>query len=1085
MLKSAGRPYVCWRCLTTGTSVSSAGGGSRHALGAQVSSRSYTNFQKHYPGGRGGRGGDGEYRRRGQNLGLSREELAALREKSNIRERLRSWESENHIPARRLFEDLPAQEVPLSNHLTRPDMLPGATDAMFNADDPEGTRSAKNRALFDGDELMDLRGATSALVAGDLIETRYGAGRTPILGICLGRHYGHQYFYTSTGEVVAETSLRTLFTIPNFVKTSKFRRLLDIIPEEPVRNPRNVLVHRTNPGALEDVAELQVEINKFYASAAEFYHEQPHLDWAINQVAHANKVTFWGLEQIANRLLPHRCKDPEGKFPPHVLYAVHTALQRDDWGFRPVSMRFHRRNYIYEVRPSSDIEVIRKVESQVRELVEASAQRDEPPTSEALLRRNSLGIFILRSRAVIEKHRKRRPWTPHGMIGPSDEPVNPEDVPAWPEEDKEYIRFMELWACHRIVTKASQLETLGATILRLTDKYNDADWLAHWTGFSFLQEIGWIPPYEIPARYQYRLMNAVVERGQPMVMPRMAPWADMDVKNAERPDIAEGHRRDWGDATVFCVDAESTDDVDDGFSVEQAEKPGEYWIHVHIADPAAFIDPHTRFARHLEMAPSSLYLAGFPQKMLPESLEKRFSLDPDRPVLTFSAKVNEQGVMLDHKVEPGVVHRVIHVPKSEVAAILPGLVGGPKTDAPSFAPFSVGKEPPPPPEPTKTITRAGGLPAKDRDDLLLLNRLCKALKHRRQAKGQLPPFQARFANPEVSLASVVPVVPLTGDPETNLRESTDDPEGSTKEGSKSSTESGMAWRGDPYIRFAPSTQTEADRLVERLMHTCGEVAAAFCAERGIAVPYTYQPEALRNAAELRDFRRKHIDPLASQNRPVPVELLHSLFALVGTSELTVRPMPFYSVGLDAYAKASSPLRRFGDMLVHWQIHAALAEERRLGESLAGKDLSSESFMPWTRDALAPKLPMLQNLQRQVRDVDNRDGPVQWMAQALLRAWRFKEAPLPEKFTFVVDGLYPFGLRGRLSSFYDLPAAVDSIRLGEICKVADVHVDDLFEVEIADVNVVTGRISLQPLRKMKKTAAAAAASPAGKVASARG
>lgn len=97
--------------------------------------------------------------------------MALIREKSDIRQRLREWESMNHEPSRRLLQDMPTHDTPLSNYLTRPDTLPGAMDT--SNDESELQRnSRKNRSLFEADELSDLRGSTSALVAGDLVETR-------------------------------------------------------------------------------------------------------------------------------------------------------------------------------------------------------------------------------------------------------------------------------------------------------------------------------------------------------------------------------------------------------------------------------------------------------------------------------------------------------------------------------------------------------------------------------------------------------------------------------------------------------------------------------------------------------------------------------------------------------------------------------------------------------------------------------------------------------------------------------------------------------------------------------------------------
>ncbi|KAK2042559.1 RNB-domain-containing protein [Colletotrichum somersetense] len=1061
MMRSSNKPYVCWRCLTAKTSLAPVPSGSRFAPQLQqgpsdISKRSYASAGYRYGGGGGGGGGGGQ-RRGGRVHTASDRELAHIREKSDIRERLREWESANREPSRSLLQDMPVQESPLSNFLTRPDLLSAASEASGEDETELQRNSRRNRALFEADELADLRGATSALLAGDLVETRYGNGRLPVLAVCLGRHHGLQYFYMSTGEVVAERNIPTLFTITEFVDPAKLRPLVAILPEEPVTKPRNVLFHRHTPAALKAAARLQGELTKFYQDSVSFYQSHLTLDTASSHLAHPEKPQHLSLEELADRLLPQYLKQ-EDRFLPHALYAVHAAVQRDEWGFRPLNARWHRRNYIYEVRPTSDIRILRKVENQARELVEGAALREDPAGSLSLLRQNSLGSFILKARGVIQASRLRREWTPHGMIGPSDEKVD--NLASWTRQEVDYIRFMELWCCHRIVPKASQLESLGSTILRLTDAYNDADWLAHWTGFTFLQEIGWIPPWDIPARYEYRFPDAEVRRGAGIAKPLV------DVNASLRPDIAQGHRRDWGETTVFCVDSEQTADVDDGFSVEPAEgDPGLYWIHVHIADPASRIDPKSDLARQLEKAPSSLYLAGFPDKMMPRDLEQQFSLDPGRPALTFSAKVNERGDVLDYKVEPGTLRNVLHVPKNEVAAILPG---GPPPPPPPPPPilsdddadtFAVGRPPSAPPRPVKRITAAADLAQKDRDALLLLDRLCEALKDRRVEKGQLPQFQPRFgSSPEVSLDPVV----VRGDPDV--------------------LDSSMAWQGDPFIKLARTRPTAADRLVERLMHTAGEVAAKWCRARRVPVPYSTQPDALRNLAELAAFRAAHVDPFAARGEPVPADVMHGLFALVGASELSADPAPFYSVGLDAYAKASSPLRRFGDLVVHWQIHAALARERASGRSLSGHDRSNDDdddddaalFLPWTRRALAPKLPALQALQRQIKQVDNRDGPTQWAAQALLRAWRFREAPLPERLAFVVDGLYPFGLRGRLEDFHGLPASVDLARLDGVARLADMRVDDRFEVEIHDVNVVTMQVSVRLLRRLTTTAAAAAA-----------
>lgn len=84
----------------------------------------------------------------------------------NIRDRLRLWEKENPLPAEQILQDISAAQS-WGNFLTR-----SQTARTFS--DEQDTQQA-NPDLFDGDVLSDLRGQTSSILAGDLIETRYAA----------------------------------------------------------------------------------------------------------------------------------------------------------------------------------------------------------------------------------------------------------------------------------------------------------------------------------------------------------------------------------------------------------------------------------------------------------------------------------------------------------------------------------------------------------------------------------------------------------------------------------------------------------------------------------------------------------------------------------------------------------------------------------------------------------------------------------------------------------------------------------------------------------------------------------------------
>jgi exoribonuclease-2 len=86
----------------------------------------------------------------------------------------------------------------------------------------------------------------------------------------------------------------------------------------------------------------------------------------------------------------------------------------------------------------------------------------------------------------------------------------------------------------------------------------------------------------------------------------------------------------------------------------------------------------------------------------------------------------------------------------------------------------------------------------------------------------------------------------------------------------------------------------------------GEAAARFCLERDIPVPFAAQPrpdkiEAPEEMAAMYAYRRRF--------KPT---------RLVG------EPEPHFGLGLPLYTRATSPLRRYSDLLVHQQIRAWLA-----------------------------------------------------------------------------------------------------------------------------------------------------------------
>ena len=115
-------------------------------------------------------------------------------------------------------------------------------------------------------------------------------------------------------------------------------------------------------------------------------------------------------------------------------------------------------------------------------------------------------------------------------------------------------------------------------------------------------------------------------------------------------------------------------------------------------------------------------------------------------------------------------------------------------------------------------------------------------------------------------------------------------------------------------------------IIAECMKTAGQVASLFFRDRGI-------PALRRTVGPLRAERRNGLEQvLASRTENGTVDVYEVLRMRVSapTGRYITTPGPHSLMGVrdgDGYMKVTSPLRRFNDVLAHWQIkHALLAEK---------------------------------------------------------------------------------------------------------------------------------------------------------------
>ncbi|KAK1757505.1 mitochondrial protein cyt-4 [Echria macrotheca] len=1032
MLRS-GQNYICWRCAAGRPSVNSTRcpphlrGHARRPLASSTLLHARARTRQEYADDDGPR---------------------SQTEESHIRAQLRAWESQNKADS--LVQRFPGLQS--TGRVLNPVDLTGQLQDPLE----DAFKHVDSALLVDDGGVDTLSGATAVVASGDLVQVSSPRILSdPDLAVCLGRFKGLYHFYTSTGRWYAVPTLKTRFIVRNFIDDpADLEPVIAALPS--VSDARHVLRLMTDlgMGPPRSVAgPLIKRMNEFLTASRQIH--QAHLETLDKpQLILGPGDSVMTLDAIANTLLPASLKRSHYSFPPEALYAVHTALCEDTTGIVPLDRAgLCGDSCAFVINTSLDVASVQGTADIVRSFYESTRAADQNAVAR-------FRAFAFKMRAVIDRSRKSRDWTPHGILSPSRggriEPL----FPSLDNFDRRIYGFMQHWAMHELINPASPLQWVGSAILRAIDRYGDADMLDASVAWTFLQETGWVPPWELHSPHALRLPGAKTQRAG--LEPREARPLKGGLE-LER-DKLESIRRDFVGSTVYCIDSESTADVDDGISLERAAK-GQYWIHVHVADPASRISPNSRLARLAQAESQSSYLPGYERGMFQsQAVPEAFSLAPNRPSLTFSAKVSESGEIVDYTVTPGWVRNVVYITPEAVSTITED------DDGPSRRTevFEVGELPSSPAKPTREMTRPEDLSAEQQEDLRTLERLAHALHRVRLENGATPAFPPRLAV-DVAFDSV--------------------------KVAESNTYNGFVEsEGDPYIRLSYGPGS-GSLLVSSIMQLAGEVAARWCHERNIPIPYRVQKFAEKNMKPLRRFADEVLYPQLRAGRTPSQEDHQMLLALAGETVNSTTPGYNFSMGLSKYAKVTSPLRRYADLLAHWQIEAAILEEHRRGRSLKETDDSTSkgkrrahgtndmSFLPFSKQELDLSIfPELSVRERHARLAGNIDGVNEWALQALLRAWRFGQGrqPLPKTFRMTVNNVFPPTLVTGKVDWFDRPVYLAVEHLDSVAKMSTVNPGDVFVVELADINVYNMTIHVKALERVE-----VAASKGSKSKSARG
>lgn len=337
--------------------------------------------------------------------------------------------------------------------------------------------------------------------------------------------------------------------------------------------------------------------------------------------------------------------------------------------------------------------------------------------------------------------------------------------------------------------------------------------------------------------------------------------AQLRVVQAEPASVRDheggpGRRRIFNQVAL-AIDAEGTVEVDDAISIERCGE--ETWLHVHVADPAALVQPHSSEDQHAMERVTTLYLAHDTFPMLPHKLGAHASLTPERShnlTLTFSARISASGDLLDYSVALGTLTQLRRITYKECEHLLERDQGEEEED--------------------------GSAKIETSQMLRELDALATRHESFRHGKGSLalefPSMRPHLSrHPNGALASLT----LTDDR-----------------------------RGAPRMR----------NVVAECMIIAGRVAAAYALERRLAVPFRYHPDP---AIQGGDAFRELYDRVQQAGSLATLYDRLRLVSYFQASAVDTVPRAHWSMGLEAYCKATSPLRRYFDLLLHQQIRASL------------------------------------------------------------------------------------------------------------------------------------------------------------------
>ncbi|KAH8151881.1 uncharacterized protein LAJ45_03874 [Morchella importuna] len=851
-------------------------------------------------------------------------------------------------------------------------------EVMMKEGDGGGVSTWEGTGEFGG--LNDESGLTP-LKKGDLCELRMSGGaRVAIYLRPSPNGQPTSDFLLESGERAMYAAARVSFAIPSFISEKKAAEIIhtvDIMRSNtdlpPQRHSELVLPRSTMADVIQKMRTFSDKSRALYAD------EKANFVKLYERMALEGEDTELTLFEAAEEIFGQAYGDEQ-------LYTTHLALMED--GVRYLTDKgAHRATSTFKVRAKRDVRMIEFVTEQVRLGTGAEKEADKIVFKKLKEQVPLLESFARKARHLIDISRRNTEKDLRAKEGPVTR-VPVKEV-QWDENDIKFIDYIKAGVL-QYGSQSVPMDGLVPVILRAVNRYEGE--LDNITAFQFIADIGAWNKWEDLALRQKNIAfpgmgtSRQADEDQKRLNVVNGPKG---VEKLELVDAMKDIRKDWGRMEVFAIDDITAHEIDDGISLERIDKETN-WVHIHIANPTAWLPPNHWLSDLAFRRKQSLYLPNQVLPMLPVALTDKIGLASGRCVMTMSAKVNMEGEVLDFNLQSGFVRNVKRFTYDTVSAAL----GYHQSE---YTSFEIGKFPKPPRKDTAKPDE------RQIKDLKTLNDIALAFRKKRVRNNLINVITPRV-NVEVYTGLKPFVHPTT----------------STMP---------YLYRGHPAMRFSIESSTASDDgshfLVSEMMQLANSITAKFCGKHNIAVPFRVMEYDYDRADLVASYKNK-ILPARNELGSVKPELGIQYMMLIGKTRISASPSPHRLMGLDdGYIRATSPLRRYSDMITHWQIESFLL----------GKE-------PRTHKQITPFALELERGER-LSAFTMKESKRFWAAVAIKRLMDLKDPQLPKTLTFMVMEKVPhpsmsiglvweLGMAGKVA--YENSAQEMGVRAGDTLEV---------------------------------------------------